>query len=79
MHFHRRNHQGPAMKEIRAEIPDHMAQEIDALVRAGWFSSESELARLAVIDFVRRHRFELVARFQQEDIAWALRQREPSS
>ena len=67
------------MKEIHVAIPDQTAEEIAALVQAGWFSDESELARLAVIEFVRRHRFELVARFQQEDIAWALRQRETSS
>jgi len=63
------------MKTISVELPDRAAEEIDQLVRAGWFASESEAVRAAVLDFVRRNRIELLDRFQREDIAWALGQK----
>ena len=63
------------MKTISVELPDRAAEEIDQLVRAGWFASESEAVRAAVLDFVRRNRVELLEHFQREDIAWALGQK----
>jgi Arc/MetJ-type ribon-helix-helix transcriptional regulator len=63
------------MKTISVELPDRAAEEIDQLVRAGWFASEGEAVRAAVLDFVRRNRVELLERFQREDIAWALAQK----
>jgi hypothetical protein len=44
-------------------------------VRAGWFTSEAEVVRVAILDFVRRNRVELLERFMREDIAWALKQK----
>ncbi len=63
------------MQRIQIELPDKLAEELDAIVKAGWFSSESEVIHLALLEFVRRHRFELLERFQREDIAWALGQK----
>jgi len=63
------------MKSVQVELPDKLADELDLLVKAGWFRSEGEAVRLALVEFVRRHRFELLERFQREDIAWALQQK----
>lgn len=63
------------MKSINVELPDKLAQELDAMVKAGWFSNEAEAMRLALREFVRRNRLELLERFQREDIAWALKQK----
>lgn len=63
------------MKELRVELPERLAREMAALVEAGWFGSEAELARVALAEFVRLHRFELQEQFQRDDIAWALQQR----
>lgn len=63
------------MKSIQIELPDKLAAELDALIRAGWFHSEGEIVRLALVEFVRRHRLELLEKFQREDIAWALQQK----
>jgi len=63
------------MKCINIELPDKLAQELDAMIQAGWFSNEAEVVRSALLEFVRRHRLELLERFQQEDIAWALKQK----
>ena len=63
------------MKTLHIEVPDKLAQELDVLVQAGWFSHEAEVVRLALWEFIRRHRLELIERFQHEDIAWALQQK----
>ena len=62
------------MKPVQLELPDTLAAEVEALVQSGWFRSQDELVRLALAEFIQRHRFELLERFQREDIAWALRQ-----
>ena len=64
------------MQSIQIELPDRLAQELGVIVKAGWFSSEAEVVRLALLEFMHRHRFELLERFQLEDIAWALQQKE---
>jgi Arc/MetJ-type ribon-helix-helix transcriptional regulator len=59
------------MKAIQVELPDRLAAAAADLVREGWFTSESELIRLALLEFIRRHPFELQEHFQLEDVAWA--------
>ena len=63
------------MKRLEVELPDKLAGELGALVQGGWFQSEGEVVRAALIEFVRRHRLELLEKQQREDIAWALRQK----
>lgn len=62
------------MKAIQLELPEKLAAEIETYVKAGWFSSEAELIRAALLEFVRRNRVELLERFLRDDIQWALRQ-----
>jgi Arc/MetJ-type ribon-helix-helix transcriptional regulator len=64
------------MKSIRIELPEKLAHELDMLVQQGWFRSEEEVIRFALIEFLRRHRLELLEQFQRDDIAWALRQKD---
>jgi len=61
------------VKALHVELPDKLAAEVEAYVRAGWFGSEAEVVRAAVADFIRRHRVELLERFMREDIEWALK------
>ena len=63
------------MKSLQIELPDKLAQELDAMVREGWVKNEAEAVRLALLDFVRHHRLELLERYQREDIAWAIKQK----
>jgi Arc/MetJ-type ribon-helix-helix transcriptional regulator len=63
------------MKSIKVDLPDRLAEELDAMVKAGWFSNEAEAMRSALREFVRRNRLELLERFQREDITWALKQK----
>lgn len=63
------------MKVIQVEVPDRIAEELVAMVQAGWFQSENEVVRLALLEFVRRNNLELLEKFQQADIDWALHQK----
>ena len=63
------------MKSIKVELPQNLARELNAMVKAGWFNDEAEAMRSALREFVRRNRPELLERFQREDIAWALKQK----
>jgi Arc/MetJ-type ribon-helix-helix transcriptional regulator len=60
------------MKTLKIEVPERLAEEIAGLVKAGWFLSEGEVARQALVDFIRRFQPELQEQFQRQDIAWAL-------
>lgn len=62
------------MKALSIELPDKVAIELDQLVTNGWFANQSEIIRLALLEFVRRHHFALIEQFQREDIEWALQQ-----
>lgn len=63
------------MKTLAIEIPEALARKLTGLVDEGWFSSEDEIGRLALAEFVSRHRFDLQEQFQRDDIAWALSRR----
>jgi len=61
------------MKTIKVDLPEKLAIEMESYVKGGWFSDEAELMRSALQDFIRHHRIELMERFMQEDIEWALK------
>ena len=62
------------MTAITVELPERTAAEIKKYVQAGWFPSEAEAVRTAVLEFVRKNRVELQDEFMREDIAWSLEQ-----
>lgn len=62
------------MTKLAVELPDKLADEVRRYVADGWFASEEELMRVALRDFLRRNRTDLLERFHREDIAWALSQ-----
>ena len=63
------------MKSLQLELSDTVMTEVDGLVQEGWFRNKNELVRVALLDFIRRHRFTLIEKYQRDDIAWALRQK----
>ena len=63
------------MKQVQIELPEKMADQIEALVRGGWFHDEHELIRTALAAFLQDHQLELTERYQREDIDWAVQQR----
>jgi len=60
------------LKTLALEVPDRLAQELENLVRSGWFTSEAEIVRLALAEFLRRNKLRLQEEHQLEDIRWAL-------
>jgi Arc/MetJ-type ribon-helix-helix transcriptional regulator len=62
------------MAIMTVEVPEKLAEEIEEMVQAGWFSNAEEAVRLAIREFLQRHHLALTERFQREDIAWALTQ-----
>jgi len=67
------------MKTLEIQLPDQLAEKIAALIEAGWFTSEEELTRLALSEFLRHHGFQLQEQLQREDIQWALSVKAESS
>jgi len=67
------------MKTIQVELPEKLAAELEAYVKTGWFSSEAEVVRAALMEFVRRNRVGLLERFMRDDIEWALKQNGPAA
>jgi Arc/MetJ-type ribon-helix-helix transcriptional regulator len=61
------------MRTIRAEIPEEVYQQIDTLVKEGWFPSEEEIINDALRRFVYSHRPEIMEKHILEDVEWALR------
>lgn len=61
------------MKTIKVDLPEKLAVEIKNYVKGGWFHDESEIMRVALQEFIRHHRIELMEKFMQEDIEWALK------
>jgi len=51
------------MKVIQVELPDKIIAELESLVKDGWFTDETEIIRLAVMEFMRRDRLTLQEQF----------------
>ena len=62
------------MKSFVIDLPDQVAAEVQNLVTTGWFISQDELVRLAILEFLKNHHLQLMEKFQLEDIDWALQQ-----
>ena len=65
------------MTSLHIELPNHLAVTLQQMVQNGWFQTEGEIVRFALVEFIRRHQAELTEQFQREDIAWALAQVQP--
>lgn len=63
------------METLGIELPPQLASDLHRLIERGWFQSEQEVIRFALTEFIDRHRFALIERFQQEDIEWAVAQK----
>jgi Arc/MetJ-type ribon-helix-helix transcriptional regulator len=61
------------MKTIRVEVPNRLYDQIEALVREGWFRSATDIVDQAVRRFLETHRPELMERYIREDVDRGLR------
>jgi Arc/MetJ-type ribon-helix-helix transcriptional regulator len=60
------------MRTLTVELPDRVADQLEALVKDGWFPTEEEAVRTAVLDLLRDRRLGIEERHQLQDIAWAV-------
>ncbi len=60
------------MRTIQVEITDKLAEELDTMLQEGWFQTQEEAVRFAILQLVESQRLALQERFQREDIEWAL-------
>jgi len=59
------------MKSVTIDLPDNLAVAIESYVKSGFFNSELDVLLVAICEFVRRNRIDLMERFAREDIEWA--------
>jgi Arc/MetJ-type ribon-helix-helix transcriptional regulator len=60
------------MDTIPAKLTPRLVQEMDELVREGWYADRSEFIRDAVREAIRRARSERLERAIKEDVDWGL-------
>ncbi|MGB7533799.1 MAG: CopG family transcriptional regulator [Halobacteriota archaeon] len=58
---------------IKVSLPEKLGIEIENYVTNGWFIDESEVLRVALLEFIQHNRFRLMEHFMKEDIEWALK------
>ena len=57
---------------IRTTLPTRLAEQMETLIREGWFPNADVLIAEALRRFLDTHRAELMERFIREDVEWGL-------
>src|SRR5579871_6883288 len=60
------------MDAIPAKLPARLIEEMDQLIREGWYANRSELIRDAVRETIRRTRVQRLESSIKEDVRWGL-------
>jgi len=60
------------MKTIKVRIPDKLYEQIEILVKEGWFRSQEDIVDEALRRFLAVNRPELLKQFILEDVEWGL-------
>ncbi|MBI4043925.1 MAG: hypothetical protein HY393_03930 [Candidatus Diapherotrites archaeon] len=61
------------METVPAKITPKLVQEMDDLVKDGWYASRSEVIRDGVRELVKKLRSERIMRAIKEDVEWGLK------
>lgn len=61
------------MDAIPAKLTSKLIEEMDELIREGWYANRSELIRDAVREAIRRARSQRLESAIKEDVRWGLR------
>lgn len=61
------------MSSVTVELPDALAAELNAAVRAGWFATQAEAVRAAVEEYFGEEKLARLEQQQLSDIAWAVK------
>ncbi len=58
----------PEVTTVQAQIPTRLLVEMEALVKAGWFSDLNDLFLDALRRYLDSHRPEMIEQFIREDV-----------
>ena len=61
------------METIPAKVTPKLVNEIDELVKEGWYANRSEAIRDAVRDLVKKMKAERLEAAIKEDVEWGLK------
>ncbi len=61
------------MDTVPAKVTPKLVQEMDELVKDGWYANRSEVIRDAVRELVRKMKSERLAAAIKEDVEWGLK------
>jgi putative addiction module CopG family antidote len=60
------------METIPAKLTNKLVNEVDGLIKEGWYANKSELIRDAVRNLIRRVKAERMEEAIKEDVQWGL-------
>jgi len=63
-------------KTIQAELLTRLLEQMESLVKEGWFQDIDDLIADALRRFLETHRPELMERYVWQDVEWGLRREE---
>ncbi|MBI4210987.1 MAG: ribbon-helix-helix protein, CopG family [Candidatus Diapherotrites archaeon] len=61
------------MEVVPAKVTPKLIEEIDVLVKDGWYANRSEVIRDAVRELVKKMKSERLAAAIKEDVEWGLK------
>ena len=64
------------MTTIQTQVPTRLLNEMEALVKAGWFRDVNDVFLEALRRYLDSHQSELSERFMQADVEWGLHGRD---
>ena len=60
------------MEAVPAKITPRLLDEMDSIIREGWYANRSELVRDAIRDMIKKTRAERLETSIKEDVRWGL-------
>jgi Arc/MetJ-type ribon-helix-helix transcriptional regulator len=63
------------MTSLQISLPEKIDNELNEMVKKGWFRDKEEIIHFSIMEFARHYHFDLMEQFQEEDIKWALEQK----
>lgn len=64
------------MMNLQLSIPESMVFLMENFIKAGVFKTKEEMLLIALSEFVKKNQLELLEYFTNQDIDWALKEKE---
>lgn len=60
------------MKTLKTQVPEGIYDQINNLIKEGWFRDETEVFFEALRRFIESHQGSLAEKFIRQDVRWGL-------